>query len=125
DNLKRVRWDVQQNYLIARRSYELVSGSDGKGASPNLNDGVIVAMYPIKKHFDIRYSYDTTTGEDRNILVENDTDRLWYERDYIRVDWSQNLVDDPDFEELWISKMFGDAKLAPAQYYVTNPNNPN
>src|SRR3954470_15969140 len=59
DDLRRIRWDIQENYLIARRSYEVVSGSDGKGAVPKTNDGIIVAMYPIEKQFDIRRDYDT------------------------------------------------------------------
>ena len=28
DELRRVRWEVQERFLIARRSYELVAGSD-------------------------------------------------------------------------------------------------
>ncbi len=124
DNLRRVRWDIQENYLIARRAYELVSGSDGKGASAKTNDGVIVAMYPISKQFDIRRAYETSTGEERNILVENDVDRVWYERDYVRVDWSQNLVSDPDFEELWFPKVFGEMNVVPVQYFDSDPKSP-
>ena len=125
DDLRRIRWDIQENYLIARRSYEVVSGSDGKGAVPKTNDGIIVAMYPIQKQFDIRRDYDTATGEERNILVENDVDRKWYDRDYIRVDWSQNLVSDPDFESLWYPKIFGEMTVLPVQYYESDPNSPN
>jgi hypothetical protein len=53
DELRRIRWEFQENFLIARRAYELVAGSDGKGADPSKNDGVIVAIYPIQSHFDV------------------------------------------------------------------------
>ena len=125
DELRRIRWDIQENYLIARRAYELVSGSDGKGANASTNDGVVVAMYKISKHFDIRRAYESSTGEERNLLVENDSDRRWWEREYIRVDWSENLVSDPDFSSLWFPKIFGEVKLQPVQYYETDPNSTN
>jgi hypothetical protein len=133
DDLRRIRWDIQENYLIARRSYEVVSGSDGKGASrlnkdgttTVSNDGIIVAMYPIEKQFDIRRAYNEATGEEQNILVENDRDRKWFDREYIRVDWSQNLVSDPDFESLWYPKIFGEINILPVQYFESDPNSPN
>ena len=53
----------------------------------------MVAAFTIDKHFDIRRSYNETTGEELNIVVENDLDRPWYERDYMRVDWSRNLIE--------------------------------
>ena len=57
-------------------------------------DGQIVASFAITKHFDIRRDYNPTTGEENNVIVENDTDRPWYQREYFRVDWSKNLVTD-------------------------------
>jgi len=54
--------------------------------------GAPLAAYPIGSHFDIAYEYNATTGEPTNVLVENDKDRYWYERDYIRVDWSDNQL---------------------------------
>ncbi len=125
DELRRIRWDVQEQYLIARRSYELVSGSDGKGADPRKNDGVIVAMFPITMHFDIRRAYNPLTREEQNILVPNTTDRPWWEREFMYVDWSRNLVTDPDFQGLWIGEIFGDIQWQPVQYYVTDPTSPN
>jgi hypothetical protein len=35
-----------------------------------------------------------TTGEENNVIEENDVDRPWYEREYFRVDWSRNLITD-------------------------------
>lgn len=125
DELRRIRWDIQEHYLVARRSYELVSGSDGKGADPSKNDGVIVAMFPITSQFDIKRAYNDTTREEQNVIVENTTDRAWFDRDYIRVDWSRNLVTDPDFQNFWIDEIFGDIRWEPVQYYETNPNSEN
>ncbi len=49
--------------------------------------GAPLFTYPISSHFDITYGYSAASGERNNILSENTTDRKWYERDYIRVDW--------------------------------------
>ncbi len=122
DELKRVRWDIEENHLIARRSYELVSGSDGKGADPKKNDGTIVASYPIIGQFDIRRDYNPATGEENNVVVEN-TERPWYERDYIRVDWSRNEVNDPE-GLFWFDKIFGEVQFQPTGYYEKDPKSP-
>jgi len=124
DELRRVRWEVQEQFLIARRSYELVAGSDGKGADPAKNNGVIVAMFPIQAHFDIRRAYNPATGEELNVVTENRSDRPWYERDYMRVDWTRNLVNDPDFQGFWISEIFGDIRWEPVQYFEQDPLSP-
>ncbi len=125
DELRRIRWEFQENYLVARRSYELVAGSDGKGADPSKNDGVIVAMYPIQSHFDVRRQYNPATGEEMNVVVENTHDRPWYDRDYVRVDWSRNLVSDPDFGQMWFGELFGDISWQPVEYFELDPKSPN
>ncbi len=51
-----------------------------------------VAAWPITKHFDIIRDYNAATGEQSNVLVENDTDRPWWMRDYIRVDWNDEQI---------------------------------
>ncbi|MGC8926941.1 MAG: hypothetical protein ACP5QK_03365, partial [Myxococcota bacterium] len=56
--------------------------------------GSPIAAYRITSHFDIQRQYNPTTGEEYNVIVENTTDRLWWQREYIRVDWSQNLMFD-------------------------------
>jgi hypothetical protein len=48
--------------------------------------------FPIEKHFDIIWDYNANTGEKTNVLVENDTDRLWWEREYMRVSWGTQQV---------------------------------
>lgn len=120
DELKRVRWDIEENHLVGRRAYEAVSGSDGHGADPKKNDGIVVASYPILRHFDLQRDYNRSTGEENNVVVEN-TDRPWYEREYIRVDWSENQVQDPE-GLFWFDQIFGDAKFNPAsKTVVTDP----
>ena len=47
------------------------------------------AMFRIQSHFDIRRAYNPPTGEELNVVEENTIDRPWYEREYMRVDWSQ------------------------------------
>lgn len=109
-NMEKVRWEVQENWLVAYRSYELVPGSarqadqENKGVSatryaPNEQEGrnpgfkeAPIAAFPISKHFDIFRQYNSTTGEEINVLEENDRDRPWYERKYMRIDWSANQV---------------------------------
>src|SRR5262245_38018734 len=77
----RVRWEISENLLFARLTYELVEDSDGKGAR-RTPDGQIVAAFAIQKHFDIRHAYNESTGEELNVIEENDTDRPWYEREF-------------------------------------------
>ena len=90
--MTRVSWDVQEDFIYARRATELIKGSDGKAAEGAQYKGEVVAAFKIEKHFDIVNAYNPTTGEQLNILEENTSDRPWYERTYFRVDWSHNLV---------------------------------
>ncbi len=54
--------------------------------------GAPLAVFPIQKHFDIKFSYNPSTGEKTNVRGENSSDRFWYEREFIRVDWADNNV---------------------------------
>src|SRR4051812_7963078 len=88
-NVSRVRWQITEDTLIARLAYERISGTDGKGNKVDgiqmkpTNDGQVVASYKILSHFDIKRDYNPQTGEELNIVVENDNDRPWYAREYI------------------------------------------
>ncbi|MFH1434485.1 MAG: hypothetical protein ABIJ56_02095 [Pseudomonadota bacterium] len=98
----RIRWVIDESYLYAFRAFELVEGANSDaytrdpetGAPVPVDEyiGEPVAAYKIKSHFDIRRQYNPTTGEEYNILEENTYDRKWFERQYMRVDWSQNLL---------------------------------
>lgn len=96
--LERVRWEVRQNQLIAFRSYPLVPGAESVTAGVPF-DGTEnpLAAYPIIAHVDVQREYNAQTGEQSNVIGENTVDRLWHEREYVRVDWSQSSVTNFDF----------------------------
>ncbi len=120
----RVRFELTETMLLARLTYELIQDTDYKGARRTPN-GQIVAAYAVQSHFDIKRSYNTTTGEELNVLEENTTDRPWYERQYVRVDWSKNLVTDAyDLDTLSQIGLFGAVKFDPVAYYVSDPASP-
>ncbi len=129
--LSRVRWEITENALIARLTYDRIQNTgpeataamtggqfppDGAG-SVATDSGQVVAMFNIQSHFDIRRSYNPQTGEEYNVIVENSTDRPWYQREYFRVDWSKNLVTDGyDFDSLSQIGIFGGVKFDPETY---------
>jgi hypothetical protein len=124
-HVDRIRWEITEDQLIAHKAYQIADGEDDKGATyaPTPN-GTIVGVYKITKHFDIRRDYNPSTGEENNVIVENDTDRPWQDREYIRVDWSQNLLqqDNPMFNDMFTGKVFGNFTILPVSYAVTDPD---
>jgi hypothetical protein len=80
--------------------------------------GQPVAVFKIEKHFDIRRDYNPSTGEELNVIVENDTDRRWYERQYMRVDWSKNLLPGYYGQTYDLNELLGSWKREPADIYV-------
>ncbi len=130
-NMEKVVWDIQADYLIAYRAHEEVADSEqfandmanqnrGENDPQNEWQGAPIAAYKIESHFDIQREYNPQTGEETNVIVENSSDRHWYEREYIRVDWSQNLIADFSFVADSIT-------TNPVQYYIpasdtTNPD---
>ncbi|MEZ4431732.1 MAG: zinc-dependent metalloprotease [bacterium] len=109
--MKKITWDIQEDYLYARRSTELIEGGDAKDEEGEGYKGEVVAAYRIQSHFDIVNAYNPTTGEQLNIREENTRDRPWYAREYIRVDWSTNLVHN-------YTLSFEAASVEPVPYYV-------
>lgn len=92
--LDRVKFRIDENVLIAYKPYEAVPGSQdqevpGKGEF----EGPVLAAWPISSHFDIVRSYDPATGNVTNVIGENQSDRPWYAREYMRIDWAHNLVE--------------------------------
>lgn len=86
----KIRFELTENMLYAFRSYEKVPGTEsGNAGAQNM-----VAAFKVVKHFDIRRDYNDVTGVQNNLIVENDFDRPWGKRQYVRVDWSKNLVPD-------------------------------
>ncbi|MEZ4221147.1 MAG: hypothetical protein R3B13_09465 [Polyangiaceae bacterium] len=121
----RIRWEITENLLIARKSYPISDGADDKGPiDKDPADGTIMAAYPILKHFDVKKAYNPQTGEDLNIIEENSSDRVWYERSHMRVDWSINVVESPIWFDMFLGKIFGDISVTPIAYYVNDRNHP-
>ena len=58
--------------------------------------GSPIAAFPIRKHFDKQRKYNPTTGEKTNEIIENSTDREWWERENMRVAWGANQVQNWD-----------------------------
>jgi hypothetical protein len=124
DLTRRIRFEITERHLVARNAYEYLQGSDGKGGiRGKANNGVIVAMWPIVSHFNIQRSYNPNTGEETNVIEENFTDRPWYEREYMRVDWSQNLVSDPN-QIFWGETLQGGLVWKPVAYFEHQPGKP-
>jgi hypothetical protein len=129
--VSRIKWEITEGYLNARLAYERIEGTDGKGdpidgLKPKAeNDGQIIASYRISNHFDIRRAYNSTTGEESNVVEENSSDRAWYEREYFRVDWSQNLISSAyDFDTLAQVGLYGGVKYEGLAYYVSDSGHP-
>jgi hypothetical protein len=124
--VSRIKWQITEGLLIGRLAYERIEGSDGKGLGKATQDGVIVCAFRIESHFDIKRSYNSTTGEEMNILEENNYDRPWYQRTHMRIDWSKNQnVDSYDFDTLSMVGIYGGVQYEPLAYNVQDPNDPN
>lgn len=124
--LERIVWEIQEEFLVARRAYENVAGADPQGINGTTDQqGAVVASYRIDSHFDIRRQYNPVTGEELNVIVENTTDRPWYQREFMRVDWSENLVNDPNF--MMLGRYFNGLQAEPVAWDVDidDPDDPN
>lgn len=122
----RIKWEITEDRLIARLSYQRIPGADQNiGTTPG-KEGQAMMAFPITSHFDIRRSYNPSTGEEQNVIEENSNDRPWYEREYIRVDWGQNLLNnalglDPIMSDYFL---FGGIKFDAMRYDVEDPSHP-
>jgi hypothetical protein len=134
----RIKWSIEENNLVGRVSFERIDGTDGKGLTPMKdpqrdpsrplaqNDGIVVYNFKILSQFDIRRSYNQQTGEESNVVEENTTDRTWQMREYIRVDFSQNLVTTAyDFDTMSLLGIYGGVKYTPMSFDVRNPSDEN
>ena len=122
--LSRMKWEITENALVARQTHEHIKNSDGYGTK-RTNDGQVIAMFAINGHFDIRRSYNPQTGEESNIIEENSSDRPWFSREFMRVDWSKNMVTDGyEVDTLSQIGLFGGVKFDPMSYYVSDPSHP-
>lgn len=123
--MPRIRWVIDEGFLYAYRAYELIAGGNDDGRAPDFR-GQPLAAFRIQGHFDVRYDYNPVTGERTNVRVENASDRRWYERRFMRVDWSQNVMtsfyylSDIDlgsgFRREPAALFFDEGSVAPADY---------
>lgn len=113
--VQKVRFDIQERTLFVRRDIEFIKGADDKAATGDNYEGDVIAAFPITSHFDIRRAYNPTTGEELNIVEENSFDRPWYERDFMRVDWSNNQVTNYQLD-------FESQSIEPVPYFVQEQN---
>jgi len=126
--MARIRFEITEELLVARLTYERIADTTGNGtpSSPDQNSGQIVAAFKIQSHFDVKRSYNPTTGEELNVIDENTTDSPWYARQFMRVDWSQNLITSAyQLDTLAALTAFdGTFQYEPVAYSATNPQDP-
>ena len=111
-NMEKLVWEIQEGTLVGYRSYAYTVGAeanidpdskisgttakycdaDGKCTGGLKYYGSPVVAFPIKSHFDIQRGYNAATGEENNVISENSSDRFWNQREYMRVEWSQNVL---------------------------------
>ncbi len=122
--ISRVKFQITEDMLIARLTYEYLSGSDGKGVGRTSIDGTVVAAYRIIQHFDPARAYNPTTGEEINVIGPN-RDRPWMEREWIEVDWSRNVHENVfEFDTLALAGLYGGVRYQPLDFYVQDANSP-
>jgi len=87
----KVRWEIAQDKLNAFMVPQVYRDESGKVVENQAGQKSLVLSFKIKKHYDIRYRYNSTTREELNVLEEN-TDRPWNEREYMEIDWSESTA---------------------------------
>jgi Met-zincin len=129
----KVRFAIQEKYLLGYRAYDYAPGSEGTFTSGQNNQDAPFLMFAITSQFDVKREYNPATGEQTNVISENTTDRPWNERQYMRIDWSQNLADpttpdsmsidptNPFFPAQTIAQGFS---IGEGDQAVVNPNQP-
>ncbi len=103
--LDRVKFEVQEHFLLAYKPYENIPGAQTQeiegGGINEFFKGVVVAAWHVESHFDIQRNYDPVTGNVTNVIAENSTDRPWSERDYMRVDYANNVINNASASQFW------------------------
>lgn len=109
-----IRWEIQEDTILARLAYDRITGAEA--SSHEDWKGEIVGAWAIS-HFDIIRDYNASTGEETNIIRET-TERPWYQREFMRIDWSANKS--TSWALMWTHVI----KVDSASYNVTDPNSP-
>jgi len=111
----KLRWEITKDYLTAYRIPQRYRDKEGNLVENLIGSKSPILSFKIEKHYDIRYRYNSTTREDLNVIEEN-TDRPWDEREYMEVDWSQNLV--PNLANpMMLSLSTGEIERVPVSVY--------
>lgn len=128
-DMDKIRWEIREDLLVGYRSYEFIPYAEGLTDQGRDFFGAPVVAYPIISHFDIQRQYNTTTGVQSNVIVENTTDRPWYEREYIRVDWTTNKVGtETQFWTGWVQypeAFFSGSAIVKRFVQAEDPTDPN
>ena len=113
-----IKWDIQEDVVYARLAYDRVRGTESEH---NPLDEVAFKGEPMGawavEHFDIIRDYNPTTGEETNVLKES-KERPWYDREFLRIDWSKNLVS--NWNWMWERTV----QMDPVSYFQTDPDHP-
>lgn len=117
-DLMKIKFDIQEGVLYARRAFEQIIGSeDNKAKEDKGYLGQPLAAWKVSSHFDIIREYNSTTGEETNKIIES-TERPWSEREFIRVDWSRNLINN------YTGLFFDPTMVESVSYWESDPDKP-
>ncbi|MEZ4221148.1 MAG: hypothetical protein R3B13_09470 [Polyangiaceae bacterium] len=97
--LRRVRWHIEEDRLIAREA----------SLAPSSDEPTVVAIFAVKTHFD--------TSEDS-------LGRPWSERSHMRVDFSHNLADPAVLTGVFPGAMFGEIGAIQVDWSATAAQDP-
>lgn len=123
--LNKVKFEITEKYLLAYQAYDAVPGAENDFTGGKNNQDVPVAVWNITSHFDVKREYNAATGEQTNVISENTSDRPWYARESMRVDWSMNQAQNYTFA----MDYYGAAGLVPVvldvrEGDIANPDRP-
>jgi hypothetical protein len=122
--MARIRWVIDEETLYAYRDYLNTEDAQDPTGTPDSVQGWTsflgqpVAAYRIQSHFDIRRTYNTLTGEEQNVITENTTDHRWWERRFMRVDFSRNLIAAWYGTSNDLTELFGQVRREPADIMI-------
>ena len=121
-DLEKVRFDIQKNYLVGYRSYDYAPGASNPFNGGNNNQDAPLVVFPIQSHFDVKREYNPGTGEQTNVISENTNDRPWFDREFIRIGYTNQAA--APLPTGSTGSPF-DAQRTPIDDYVTDEGNAN
>ncbi|MFO0747008.1 MAG: zinc-dependent metalloprotease [Myxococcota bacterium] len=116
-SLERGIWQIEKDYLYFYRTYEAVAGAEAQGVRSDVDTPLLdkdgkpvtyertkpdgtketvtryvyrsapIRKYPISEHLDVRRSYNPMTGEPSNVRIEDSSEKFWFERNSMRVNF--------------------------------------